>query len=82
MVVGLVAAKRVTFATLEKALEMGGDTNIVAAMVGALLGATKGQSAIDNRRVEIVFRSDYVRQVGEEFGQALVQHLNLLPICL
>jgi ADP-ribosylglycohydrolase len=80
MVVGLVAAKRVTFETLERALEMGGDTNIVAAMIGALLGATQGQSAIDDRRAEIVFRSDYVRQIGEEFGQALVQHLNLLPI--
>lgn len=69
---------RVTF---EKALEMGGDTNIVAAMIDALLGGTQGQSAIDQRRVEIVFRSEYVRQIGEEFEQALVQHLNLLPIC-
>ncbi|CAF4118405.1 unnamed protein product, partial [Adineta steineri] len=52
----------------------------VAAMIGALLGAKHGEEAIDHRRVEIVFRTDYVRQVGEEFGKALVQHLNLLPI--
>jgi ADP-ribosylglycohydrolase len=80
MVVGLVATKRVTFETLEKALEMGGDTNIVAAMIGALLGATQGQSAIDNRRTEIIFRSDYIQQIGEEFGQALVHYLNHRPI--
>jgi ADP-ribosylglycohydrolase len=76
MVVGLIAIKRMTFETLEKALEMGGDTNIVAAMLGALLGATQGQSAIDNRRTKIIFRSDYIQQIGEEFGQALVQYLN------
>jgi ADP-ribosylglycohydrolase len=76
MVVGLIGIKRMTFETLEKALEMGGDTNIVAAMLGALLGATQGQSAIDNHRTKIIFRSDYIQQIGEEFGQALVQHLN------
>ncbi|CAF0999922.1 unnamed protein product [Rotaria sordida] len=81
MVIGLVAAERVTFETLEKAIQMGGDTNIIAAMIGALLGATQGQQAIDKRRAEIVFRSDYIRQIGEEFGQALVHHLNLLPSC-
>jgi ADP-ribosyl-[dinitrogen reductase] hydrolase len=81
MVVGLIAAKQMTFETLEKALEMGGDTNIVASMIGALLGATQGQQAIDHRRIDIVFRSDYVRQVGEEFGQALAQHLHLFPMC-
>ncbi|CAF3912097.1 unnamed protein product [Adineta steineri] len=80
MVIGLIIEKRVTFEAVEKALEMGGDTNIVAAMIGALLGAKHGEEAIDHRRVEIVFRTDYVRQVGEEFGKALVQHLNLLPI--
>lgn len=80
MVIGLVVRKRVTFTTLEKALELGGDTNIVAAMIGALLGATQGLQAIDGRRVEIVFRTNYVRQVGEEFGQTLVQYLHLLSI--
>ena len=80
MVIGLVVRKRVTFATLEKALELGGDTNIVAAMIGALLGATQGLQAIDDRRVEIVFRTNYIRQVGEEFGQTLVQYLYLLSI--
>jgi len=79
MVIGLIVAKRVTFGTLEKALQMGGDTNIVAAMIGALLGATQGEQSIDPRRIELVFRTDYVRQVGEEFGQVLLQHLNLLP---
>jgi ADP-ribosylglycohydrolase len=81
MVVGLIAEKRMTFETVEKAVKMGGDTNIVAAMIGALLGATQGQSAIDNRRAEIVFRSNYIRQIGEEFGQALVQYLDLFSIC-
>jgi ADP-ribosylglycohydrolase len=80
MVIGLIVAKRVTFETLEKALQMGGDTNIVAAMIGALLGATQGEQSIDPRRIELVFRTDYVRQVGEEFGQVLLQHLNLLPV--
>ena len=77
MVIGLMADKQVTFETLEKAVKMGGDTNIVAAMIGALLGATQGQSAIDSRRVEMVYRSDYVREIGEEFGQALAQYLHL-----
>ncbi|CAF1229423.1 unnamed protein product [Rotaria sp. Silwood1] len=81
MVVGLVVSKRVTFETLNKAVQMGGDTNIIAAMIGALLGATQGHQAIDKRRTEIVFRSDYVQQIGEEFGQALVHYLNLLPAC-
>ena len=79
MVIGLIATKQVTFETLERALQMGGDTNIVAAMIGALLGATQGEQAIDSRRTGIVFRSDYIRQIGEEFGQALVQYLHLLP---
>ncbi|CAF0821809.1 unnamed protein product [Didymodactylos carnosus] len=45
--------------------EIGGDTNIVGTMIGALLGATQGQQAIDNRLAEFVYRADY-----EEFGQA------------
>jgi ADP-ribosylglycohydrolase len=81
MVVGLVATKRATFETLIKASEMGGDTNIVAAMIGALLGATQGQQVLDDRHAEFVYQSNYVRQVGKEFGQALVQHLHLLPDC-
>lgn len=70
MVLGLIVRESVTFKTMEKALEMGGDTNIVAAMIGALLGAIHGQSAIDSRRVKAVYRSEYIRQIGEEFGQA------------
>ena len=76
MVVGLIAEKRVTFETLEKAVQMGGDTNIVAAMIGALLGAIQGQAAIDNRRAQMIYRSDYVRQIGEEFGRALTQYFH------
>lgn len=75
MVIGLIVEKQMTFETLEKAIKMGGDTNIVTAMLGALLGATHGQTAIDHRRVQLVYRSDYVRQIGEEFGRALTQYL-------
>lgn len=73
MVVGLIASRPMTFATMEKALQMGGDTNIVAAMLGALLGAVRGQAAIDQRRSEAVYRADYVRDIGNEFGQALMR---------
>ena len=79
MVVGFVAVQRLTFQTLLKAIEMGGDTNIVAAMLGALLGATEGRQSIDPARGEHVFRADFVRQVGEEFGQTLVYQQNRLP---
>ncbi|CAF0851675.1 unnamed protein product [Adineta ricciae] len=77
MVIGLLVTKPVSFATMEKAIGMGGDTNIVAAMIGALLGATQGQQTIDPRHCEVVYRTDYVRRIGEEFGQTLIQYLNL-----
>lgn len=72
MVVGFIALQRLTFETLNRAIQMGGDTNIVAAMLGALLGATEGEKSIDNNRIQKVFRSDYVRRIGEEFGKALI----------
>jgi len=71
MVIGLIVQKSVTFKTIENAIEMGGDTNIVAAMIGALLGAIQGLSAIDDRRVKIVYQSEYIQQIGEHFGHAL-----------
>ncbi|UJR32656.1 hypothetical protein I4U23_020116 [Adineta vaga] len=77
MVIGLLATKPVTFTTMEKAIQLGGDTNIVAAMIGALLGATRGKQSIDNRRCEVVYHANYVRQVGEEFGQTLIEYLDL-----
>ncbi|CAF1256425.1 unnamed protein product [Didymodactylos carnosus] len=72
MVIGLLACQVPSFDTVVRATEIGGDTDSNAAMIGALVGGMKGQKEIDEHHVKYLYRTDYVRQVGEEFGAKLV----------
>ena len=78
MVIGLLISspeERPDFETLVRAAEIGGDTDSNAAMIGALIGGTQGEKAIDKKHIADLYRSDYVRSVGEQFGIALAQYL-------
>ena len=77
MVIGLVITSpdgRPDFGTLVRASEIGGDTDSNAAMIGALIGGRQGETAIDKEHVTHLYRSAYVRSVGEQFGIALVKY--------
>ena len=79
MVIGLVAISpkgRPDFEKLVKAAEIGGDTDSNAAMIGALVGGTRGETAIDIQHTANLYRSNYVRDIGEQFGMGLVEYAN------
>lgn len=76
MVIGLIACLPTCepdFDTLIRATEIGGDTDSNAAMIGAILGVMKGVSSLEQEHITQLYRMDYIRKVGEEFGQALTK---------
>ncbi|CAF0798788.1 unnamed protein product [Rotaria sp. Silwood1] len=78
MIIGLIACSSTcepNFNTLIHATEIGGDTDSNAAMIGAIIGGMKGIKSLEQEHINQVYRSDYVRKIGEEFGLALIQHL-------
>jgi ADP-ribosylglycohydrolase len=75
MVIGLLIEKEITFETIVKASKIGGDTNRIAAMIGAILGASRGEKVMDYLYTVNVYRSDDIRQIAEEYGQALATYL-------
>jgi ADP-ribosylglycohydrolase len=78
MIIGLIACLPTcepTFDTLIRASEIGGDTDSNAAMIGAILGGMKGVTSLEQEHINQVYRNDYVRKIGEEFGLALIEHL-------
>ncbi|UJR25979.1 hypothetical protein I4U23_007327 [Adineta vaga] len=80
MVIGLIACLptcQPDFETLIRATEIGGDTDSNAAMIGAILGGMKGVSYLDEEHINQVYRSDYVRKIGEEFGLAIIKYFQL-----
>ena len=79
MLIGLIATSpngRPNFTTLVRASEIGGDTDSNAAMIGALVGGSDGENAIDKQHIDVLYRHDYVRKIGEDFGRALIKYLN------
>ncbi|CAF1502761.1 unnamed protein product [Adineta ricciae] len=80
MVIGLIACLSTCqpdFETIVRASEIGGDTDSNAAMIGAIVGGMKGVTCLDQEHIEQVYRSDYVRKIGEEFGLAIIKYLQL-----
>lgn len=78
MLIGLIATStngKPDFTTIVRASEIGGDTDSNAAMLGALIGATQGEAAIDKQHIDALYRNEYVQKIGEDFGIALVQYL-------
>ena len=81
MIIGLIACLPTcepNFDTLIRASEIGGDTDSNAAMIGAILGAMKGVTSLEQEHITQVYRTDYIRKVGEEFGHALITYLQNL----
>lgn len=79
MIIGLIACLPICepdFNTLIYATEIGGDTDSNAAMIGAILGGMKGVEGLEQEHINQVYRSDYIRKIGEEFGRAIIQHLS------
>lgn len=79
MIIGLIACLPTCepdFNTVIRATEIGGDTDSNAAIIGAILGGMKGVSSLEREHIAQVYRTDYVRQIGEEFGRALCKILN------
>jgi ADP-ribosylglycohydrolase len=78
MVIGLLACLPTcepNFNTLIYASEIGGDTDSNAAIIGAIIGGMKGLTSLDQEHINQVYQTDYVRKIGEEFGQALIEYL-------
>lgn len=78
MIIGLIACLPIcepNFDTLIRASEIGGDTDSNAAMIGAILGGMKGITSLEQEHINQVYRTDYVRKVGEDFGLAIVEYL-------
>ena len=78
MVIGLIACLpscEPNFDTLIRASEIGGDTDSNAAMIGTILGGMKGVKNLEQEHITHVYRTDYIRKTGEEFGHALIKYL-------
>jgi ADP-ribosylglycohydrolase len=78
MIIGLLACLPTcepNFDTLIRASEIGGDTDSNAAMIGAIIGGMKGVTSLEQEHIHQVYRTDYVRKIGEEFGLALIEYL-------
>jgi ADP-ribosylglycohydrolase len=78
MVIGLIASLPTcepNFDTLIRASEIGGDTDSNAAMIGAIIGGMNGVTYLEQEHINQVYRSDYVRKIGEEFGLAIIEYL-------
>jgi ADP-ribosylglycohydrolase len=78
MVIGLIASLPTcepNFDTLVRASEIGGDTDSNAAMIGAIIGGMYGVTYLEQEHINQVYRSDYVRKIGEEFGLAIIEYL-------
>jgi ADP-ribosylglycohydrolase len=80
MIIGLIACLPTcepNFDTLIRASEIGGDTDSNAAMIGAIIGGMKGITSLEQEHINQVYRTDYVRKIGEEFGLAIIKYLGL-----
>ncbi|CAF3629574.1 unnamed protein product [Rotaria sordida] len=78
MIIGLIACLPTCepdFNTLIRASEIGGDTDSNAAMIGAIIGGMKGITSLEQEHINQVYRSDYIRKIGEEFGLAIIQYI-------
>jgi ADP-ribosylglycohydrolase len=78
MIIGLIACLptcQPNFQTLIRASEIGGDTDSNAAMIGAIVGGMKGITSLEQEHINQVYRTDYVRKIGEEFGLAIIEYL-------
>jgi ADP-ribosyl-[dinitrogen reductase] hydrolase len=78
MIIGLIACIptcQPSFETLIHATEIGGDTDSNAAMIGAIIGGMQGVKSLDEEHINQVYRNDYVRKIGEEFGLAIIEYL-------
>jgi ADP-ribosylglycohydrolase len=80
MIIGLIACLPTcepNFDTLIRASEIGGDTDSNAAMIGAIIGGMKGIKSLEQKHINQVYRTDYVRKIGEDFGLAIIEYLRL-----
>jgi ADP-ribosylglycohydrolase len=78
MIIGLIACLPTcepNFDTLIRASEIGGDTDSNAAMIGAIIGGMKGIKSLEQEHINQVYRTDYIRKIGEEFGLAIIEYL-------
>ncbi|CAF1686960.1 unnamed protein product [Rotaria magnacalcarata] len=79
MIIGLIACLPTCepdFHTLIRATEIGGDTDSNAAMIGAIVGGRTGVKSLEQEHINQVYQSDYIRKIGEEFGLAIIHHLD------
>jgi ADP-ribosylglycohydrolase len=56
--------------SIVRAINMGGDTDTVAAITGAIAGSHNGAAAFPERLAEGLKNADYIAQLGEELCDA------------
>jgi hypothetical protein len=44
-------------------------------MIGAIIGGMKGIKSLEQEHINQVYRTDYVRKIGEDFGLAIIEYL-------